>query len=135
MYKEQWKPILYSNKHEISSFGRVRSIDSVLVIKSRWGTDCNKKFKGKVLKPFFFGDYLGIRFKMGGGNYYIHRLVAEHFLSGDHKLHINHIDGDKTNNVLDNLEFVTASQNMWHSTHVLNHRKGQFGAGRVRIGC
>ena len=72
---------------------------------------------------------------MGGANYYIHRLVAEHFLDGDHTLQVNHIDGDKTNNMVINLEFVTASQNMLHSTYVLNNRKGQFGSGRERIGC
>lgn len=135
MPEETWKPIIYSSNHEISSFGRIKSVDHVVVMKSRWGKDCKKHVKGKVLEPYFCGNYLSIRFKMGGKNYYLHRLVAEHFLDGEHSLQVNHIDGDKTNNMVDNLEFVTASQNMLHSTHVLNNRKGQFGSKRIRVGC
>ena len=44
----------------------------------------------------------------------VHRLIAATWL-GDSKLDVNHKDGDKTNNVLSNLEFITKSENSKHA--------------------
>ncbi len=57
-----------------------------------------------------------------GKNFYIHRLVAEAFLDVvDGKDFVNHIDGDKTNNSVDNLEWVTRSENMLHANAIGLH--------------
>lgn len=59
-----------------------------------------------------------------GLNRYIHRLVAEAFLPDwSQSLQVNHIDGNKQNNTVDNLEMVTPSQNITHA-----HRTGIGGA-------
>jgi hypothetical protein len=48
-------------------------------------------------------------------NFYIHQLVAQHFIENpDKKQIVNHIDGNKTNNNVDNLEWVTHSENLIH---------------------
>jgi len=54
-----------------------------------------------------------------GKNFYVHRLVAEAFLDKvDGKTCVNHIDGDKTNNCVSNLEWATHSENMYHANAI-----------------
>lgn len=52
----------------------------------------------------------------------VHTLVAETFLEHDNEHNqVNHIDGDKENNCLENLEWVTPKENMEHSVAVLGN--------------
>ena len=53
---------------------------------------------------------------LDGKNYYVHKLVAKVFCSNPDELEeVNHIDGDTTNNVFTNLEWVTKKENMQHA--------------------
>jgi len=67
------------------------------------------------LKPrLVSGGYLGVR--LDGKGRLIHRLVAEAFLPNFlEKPQVNHIDGNKTNNALSNLEMATSSENLLHA--------------------
>lgn len=57
--------------------------------------------------------------------FYVHRLVAEHFLTiDDKKVYIDHLDGDKTNNKCTNLEFVTRSENELRKHRTKKKRRG-----------
>lgn len=69
----------------------------------------------KVMKPHRMKvGYMAITF--GGRPRYLHRLLAEAFIPNpDGKLYINHKDGDKTNNRLENLEWCTHQENMQHA--------------------
>lgn len=83
--------------------------------------------KGKALKAKqTAAGYMSIGIPMKDGSrkfFTVHRLVAKAFIENpEGKPHVNHIDGVKTNNNLDNLEWVTPRENMQHCCKVL--RKG-----------
>ena len=102
MSEEIWKLVADYPNYSVSNYGRVRN---------------NKT--GYILKPLEVGfGYVVVELwnKNGPKSKKIHRLVAEAFLPNpDKKPQVNHIDGNKKNNRLDNLEWVTASENMKHS--------------------
>jgi len=98
---EVWKeiPEILVNGYKnifISSFGRVKYPDGI------------------ISNGYKFSEYLGI--SIGGKNYKAHRLVAKVFLPNPHnKTVVNHIDGNKLNSKLDNLEWCTHKENSIHA--------------------
>lgn len=108
---EEWKDIKsYEGLYMISSFGRVK------VVKPR--------YKGKVLlSPNKKSKYLFVTLYKDkkGKNHTIHRLVAEAFLNKSNEADVvNHIDGDKKNNNVNNLEWITQKENVRHAIRIGN---------------
>ena len=89
---------------------------------------------GRILKPDkLINGYLRIELSTDKvkNRYRIHRLVAEYFIPNpDNKTQVNHKDGNKENNNVDNLEWVTNSENMIHALNngLLDHSKLKLSA-------
>lgn len=86
------------------------------------------------MNPINTNGYLSV--KMNGKLESIHRLVGELFIPNPyHKKEINHIDGDKTNNKVENLEWVSPSENIQHKIHQLGkeHRGSKNGMAKLTL--
>lgn len=109
-YMEQWKTIEGHPNYEVSNLGNVRSKDKYITTKKGW----KYLSKGKTLKPWF-ASYLTVQLT-NNKRATIHRLVAQAFIPNpDNKAEVNHIDGNKRNNCVSNLEWVTRSENHTHA--------------------
>lgn len=111
-----WKPIKgYENLYEISSSGLVRGLIRVIKTISHG----NRKFNSKILKSRLNNyGYEEVRLSKNGisKTHFIHRLIAENFISNpDNKKEVNHKNGIKDDNRIENLEWVTHSENMIHA--------------------
>ena len=114
--EEIWKDIpQYEGYYQVSNYGNFRSIDRIVKYKN-FGT---RKYPGKYLLTETAKDgYKRIVLMKDGikKRYQAHRLVALTFIPNpDNKSIINHIDGNKGNNIVSNLEWCTASENMIHA--------------------
>ena len=101
---EKWKNIDTHPMYQVSNLGRVRNR------------------RGLIMKPWIINSgYYVLKLSEGGRNYtnfLIHRLVALHFIDNtnpDVLVEVNHKNGDKLNNTVTNLEWVTSSQNKKHA--------------------
>lgn len=106
---EIWKSIEgYEGMYEVSSIGKIKGIPR----KFRTNT--------KILKPLINikNKYTYVQLSTGGKikAVRVHRIVAMAFIPNtDNKPYVNHKDGNKSNNCLDNLEWVTESENTQHA--------------------
>lgn len=107
---EIWKN--YYQNHSISNIGRVKAL------KREWinGLGIHRITEERLLKPYKHKTgYYCIDIN-GKKCLKLHRLVASLFIPNPHNLpQINHIDGDKTNNVVNNLEWCDNSHNQKHA--------------------
>lgn len=100
--KTEWRQVKEHPNYEVNQFGEIR----------------HKKRK-QILKPRSNnGGYQYVNFKVDGKNtnFAVHRIVANAFIPNPNGYtEINHKDYDKTNNCVDNLEWVTSKQNKQHA--------------------
>lgn len=92
--KEQWKKVKDYEEYEVSNLGKVRKKDYYL----------NQSENN--------AGYLRVRLNQKW--FFVHRLVAKHFVDNE-KEQVNHLDGNKLNNIATNLKWVTQTENMLHA--------------------
>lgn len=118
MDTEIWKDIpWYEWKYQASSLGRVRNTKSY-----------------HILSQYLTWEYLQVCFSKKTTR--VHRLIALTFIPNpEKKRYINHIDGNKLNNKANNLEWVTASENLKHTYDIwlFNQKKWKMNIRSIRV--
>ena len=113
---ECWRSIDGYINYQLSNTGRVRNASNGKMLS-------DMRFDGK--------GYVMVRLcKDGiGKNYKTHRLIAELFIpkaNNDTKLEVDHIDQDKTNNIVSNVRWVTPRQNMWNRDKIRKETSSKY---------
>lgn len=115
--QEVWKNITgYENIYEVSNRGRIRSSKNKTTKSKRHGT---RVWRQRVLKQKISKDNscrVDLWKKKQAKTMLVHRLVAEEFIPKEKGKHfINHIDGNRLNNFVENLEWCTNKENNNHA--------------------
>lgn len=113
----EWKPVVgYETEYEVSSAGEVRSIRN----------NRNSKF-GHVLHQSGRAGYLAISLCHQGvcKSHLVHRVVAAAFFGPANGKNVNHLNGNKHDNRLANLEYCTKSENERHKHDKLLDGRGE----------
>lgn len=122
-----WKPIKdFENIYEISSNGQVRSLARIVPVQGK-----GRLVKGRRMTSRIGRDgYGAVRLSKNGSTYtrYVHRLLAEAFVPNPmEKPIVNHINGNKLDNRIENLEWVTHPENIRYA-----YLKGLINKSKLR---
>ena len=118
--QEIWKPVVgYEDRYEVSNWGNVRSISRSQLVTCSNRTYA-QSYAGRLLSctPASQSGYLMVWLQVAPKpkNATVHRLVAQAFIPNpENKSQVNHKDGNKHNNYVENLEWVTPSENVRHA--------------------
>lgn len=116
MKEEIWKDVKgYEWLYQVSNLGRVRSLDRPYVGRNHTGHTHIITKKGRILKPYIQRGYAHVVFSVSNKKktYKVHRLVAKTFIPNpEEKPQVDHINGIRSDNRVENLRWVTHPENM-----------------------
>lgn len=144
--EEIYIPIVnYEGLYEVSNYGNIKSTSKTVFIGNKKNGD--PKFKitnDRILKIFkSCNSYINIHLYKDGNKktFLVHRLMAISFIPNPkNKEFVNHIDGNKLNNNLLNLEWCTRKENndhgysmgLMHKSHGVNHTSAKLNDKSVK---
>lgn len=112
---EEWRAVAENPYYEVSNTGKVKSLARTVMRKD--GKPYRTKDRIMAIASLPKGyRFVSLYDEQGDRQHYVHRLVARAFIGPCPDGHeVNHIDGDKSNNCVENLEYVTRAGNMAHA--------------------
>lgn len=127
---EIWKDVRgYEDLYQVSNLGNLKSLDRIINLtgKNQFKSfTAQKLIKGQKIKKCInkYNYFQVVLYKNGEKeNKLIHQLVAQAFIPNpDNKPTVNHIDGNKLNNCVDNLEWATNKEQTQHAIQKLGFR-------------
>jgi len=127
--KELWKDITgYEGLYQVSNFGRVRSLDRIVVRSTSNYIQKMCILKLSIKKSGYL--QVGLSKDSNSKGYLVHRLVAQEFLGlliNDASKIVNHINYDKIDNRFNNLEITSVRENNCHKYLVKNRTSNYIG--------
>lgn len=116
---EEWRDIFgYEGVYQVSNLGRVKRLVGYQAKTER------------IIKPRIKNsgyEFVSLQYKRAKRNFYVHRLVARAFIGECPRgIDVNHINGNKKDNHIGNLEYVTRVENMKHARKIgLHDNRGE----------
>lgn len=116
---ELWKELTFTDKkYEISNYGRIRSF-------------CYDKDTGRLVKPGNIKGFHNVSLRVGGKkrSYLVHKLTAEYFIprDNDEQTVVIHLDWNKQNNHITNLQWVTRDESYRRMHQLLQDTRKKSG--------
>lgn len=113
--QEVWKDIPGFDSYQASDHGRIRSKARTTIGRSRSGNSFTRHIDGSPIKPRLSNAGY-FRCMIDRKTVSVHRIIATTFIENPSELPcVNHIDGDKSNNTAENLEWCTHQSNTEHA--------------------
>lgn len=133
--EEIWKPVPIDGlreRYEVSNLGEVRRVRGKILTRNRWGEHYRTYEEHKLVPQLSASGYIVIGLRPPGGekfrHFSIHRLVALAFIPNPtNRPCIDHIDGDRQNNRVDNLRWCTLKENVNNPITLQRHSRAAKG--------